>query len=91
MAELYVLDTSAILTLTDQEGGANEVEDILNTARADECQIEVCSISLMELSYSRSWRIVVRTIKRSGVWWPRRATCRLMIFCASMAIRSWWL
>ena len=51
MAELYVLDTSAIFTLTDQEGGADEVEDILNTARADECQIEVCSISLMELSY----------------------------------------
>ena len=51
MAELYVLDTSAILTLTDQEGGADEVEDILNIARADECQIEVCSISLMELSY----------------------------------------
>ena len=51
MAELYVLDTSAIFTLTDQEAGADEVEDILNTARADECQIEICSISLMELSY----------------------------------------
>jgi len=50
VAELYVLDTSAIFTLTDQEGGADEVEDILNIARADECQIEVCSISLMELS-----------------------------------------
>jgi predicted nucleic acid-binding protein len=51
VAELYVLDTSAIFTLTDQEVGADEVEDILNAARADECQIEICSISLMELSY----------------------------------------
>ena len=51
MAELYVLDTSAIFTLTDQEAGADEVENILNTARADECQIEICSISLMELFY----------------------------------------
>jgi ribonuclease VapC len=49
--ERYVLDTSAILTLTDQEAGADEVEDILNSARADACQIEVCSISLMELAY----------------------------------------
>ena len=51
MADLYVLDTSAILTLTDEEEGADEVEDILDTARADACLIEVCSISLMELSY----------------------------------------
>ena len=55
MAERYVLDTSAILTLTDQEAGADEVENILNTALAAACQIEVCSISLMELSYI-TWR-----------------------------------
>jgi ribonuclease VapC len=51
VAELYVFDTSAIFTLTDQEAGADEVENILNTARADECQIEIGSISLIELSY----------------------------------------
>jgi ribonuclease VapC len=51
VAELYVLDTSAILTLTDEEEGADEVEVLLNRARAEDCQIEVCSISLMELSY----------------------------------------
>ncbi len=51
MADLYVLDTSAILTLTDQEEGADEVETILDTASADACRIEVCAISLMELSY----------------------------------------
>ena len=55
MAERYVLDTSAILTLTDQEAGADEVENILNTALAAACQIEVCSISLMELAYM-TWR-----------------------------------
>jgi ribonuclease VapC len=55
VAERYVLDTSAILTLTDQEAGADEVENILNTALAAACQIEVCSISLMELSYI-TWR-----------------------------------
>lgn len=53
MPERYVLDTSVILTLTDQEAGEDEVEYILNIARAVECQIEVCSISLMELAYIR--------------------------------------
>lgn len=51
MADRYVLDTSAILTLTDQEEGADEVETILDAASADTCRIEVCAISLMELSY----------------------------------------
>lgn len=51
MAERYLLDTSAIFTLTDQEEGADEVERILDTASAAACQIEVCSISLIELAY----------------------------------------
>lgn len=52
MAELYVLDTSAILAFTDQEEGAEEVERLLEAARAKKCQLEACSISLMELYYS---------------------------------------
>jgi predicted nucleic acid-binding protein len=49
--ERYVLDTSAIMAFTDQEDGAVEVERLLDSARANECRIEVCSISLMELYY----------------------------------------
>jgi predicted nucleic acid-binding protein len=52
VAELYVLDTSAIFAFTDQEEGAAEIEKLLNTARANRCQIEVCAISLMELYYA---------------------------------------
>ncbi len=51
MPDLYVLDTSAIAAFTDQEEGAVEVERLLDAARRDECQIEVCAISLMELYY----------------------------------------
>ncbi len=51
MAERYVLDTSAILALTDQEEGAAEVEGLLDTARVDRCEAEVVSISLMEIYY----------------------------------------
>ena len=51
MSDLYVLDTSAIFTFTDQEEGAEEVERLLNAARDHTCQLEVCSMSLMELYY----------------------------------------
>jgi ribonuclease VapC len=51
VADLYVLDTSAIFAFTDQEEGADQVEGLLDAARANQCQLEVCSISLMELYY----------------------------------------
>jgi predicted nucleic acid-binding protein len=49
--ELYVLDTSALVAFTDQEEGADTVEQLLEAARRNECQIEACAISLMELYY----------------------------------------
>lgn len=51
MADLYVLDTSAIFAFTDQEDGSAEVERLLDAALAGQCRLEACSISLMELYY----------------------------------------
>lgn len=51
MAERYVLDTSAILTLTDQEEGADRVEGILKLAGQGGCRVEICAASLMEVYY----------------------------------------
>jgi ribonuclease VapC len=51
VSKRYVLDTSAIFTLTDAEEGAEQVESLLEAARANTCQLTVCSISLMELYY----------------------------------------
>ena len=51
LADLYVLDTSAIFAFTDQEDGAEEVERLLDEAKAQKCSLEVCSISLMEIYY----------------------------------------
>ena len=51
MTELYVLDTSAILTYTDREDGVVEVETLLENARLHKCRMEACSISLMEIYY----------------------------------------
>jgi PIN domain nuclease of toxin-antitoxin system len=51
VAERYVLDTLAILACTDNEEGADEVQQLLEAARACQCVIEVCAISLMELAY----------------------------------------
>lgn len=51
MPDLYVLDTSAIVALTDQEEGAEEVERLLEAARGQTCRIELSALSLMELYY----------------------------------------
>ncbi len=51
MADLYVLDTSAIFAFTDGEEGADQVERLLDAASANTCRLELCSISLMELYY----------------------------------------
>ena len=51
MADLYALDTSAILTYTDQEDGVVEVTTLLENARFRKCRLEACSISLMEIYY----------------------------------------
>ncbi|MGH7963395.1 MAG: PIN domain-containing protein [Candidatus Binatia bacterium] len=51
MPDLYVFDTSAIVAFTDQEEGADEIERLLNAARANTCRIEACALSLMELYY----------------------------------------
>jgi predicted nucleic acid-binding protein len=39
------------LAFTDQEEGAEQVERLLDAARANTCRLEACSISLMESYY----------------------------------------
>lgn len=51
MIDTYVLDTSAILALTDREEGWREVERILRDAQAEASETTVCAVSLMELYY----------------------------------------
>jgi len=48
----YVLDTSAILTLVDDEEGSDEVERLLRGSRTGRLQAFACSITLMELFYT---------------------------------------
>ncbi len=51
----YVLDTSALLTLRDDEEGADLVADLLYKAQRGKIVCNVCFISLMELFY-RVWK-----------------------------------
>ena len=51
----YVLDTSALLTLRDDEPGAERVAQLLVQAQRGEAQVLGCFVSLMELLY-RVWR-----------------------------------
>lgn len=51
MAKSYVLDTSAIFTLTKAEDGSDVVEDILNMAKKGKDSVYLSFISFMELYY----------------------------------------
>ena len=51
----YVLDTSALLTLRDDEPGADRVAELLQSAADEKVRCYGCFISLMEVLY-RVWR-----------------------------------
>lgn len=51
----YLLDTSALLTLRDDELGADQVAEILGQARQQRAQCFACFMTLMEVFY-RVWR-----------------------------------
>lgn len=51
MVKNYVLDTSAIFTLTKEEEGSSIVEKILSLAKRDKCIVYLSFVTFMELYY----------------------------------------
>ena len=51
----YLLDTSALLTLRDDEDGADFIADLLRKAQDGECLCFACFLSMMEILY-RVWK-----------------------------------
>lgn len=51
----YLLDTSALLTLRDNEAGADQVAEILHHAQQHKTKCYGCFMSLMEVFY-RVWK-----------------------------------
>ena len=51
----YMMDTSALLTLRDNEAGADEVAELLHRSRQGKNICFICFISLMEILY-RVWQ-----------------------------------
>ena len=51
----YLLDTSALLTLRDDEEGANTVADILQGCQYGQAKVFACFMSQMEILY-RVWK-----------------------------------
>src|SRR4029453_18871526 len=49
--EIYVLDTSAWLTLIEDEAGADSVEELIEKARAGEIVLLISFMSFMEVYY----------------------------------------
>ena len=54
MSKGYLLDTSAIFALTDNEEGADLVEDYLDKARKGQLSIHMSSMTIMEVYYVAS-------------------------------------
>lgn len=51
----YLLDTSAFLTLRDDEKGADQVAEILRMAQTQDARCFACFLTLMEIFY-RVWK-----------------------------------
>lgn len=51
----FLLDTSALLTLRDDEAGADRVAEVLGLASSSKAKVYGCFITLMEVYY-RVWR-----------------------------------
>jgi ribonuclease VapC len=51
----YLLDTSALLTLRDDEPGADRVAELLSLSRRGQAQCSGCFMTLMEVLY-RVWK-----------------------------------
>jgi len=51
----YLLDTSALLTLRDDEPGADQVAELLHAAMRGKARCSACFITLMEILY-RTWK-----------------------------------
>ncbi len=49
--ESYLLDTSAVFSLTDQEEGCERVQALLRQADKGNLRVLVCAVSLMEVYY----------------------------------------
>jgi ribonuclease VapC len=55
MSSRWLLDTSALLALRDDEDGAERVAQLLQSAQGDESRCLVCFMSRMEVLY-RVWK-----------------------------------
>ena len=55
MTTRWLLDTSALLALREDEGGAERVADLLQAAQSGESRCLVCFMSRMEVLY-RVWK-----------------------------------
>ena len=51
MSKAYLLDTSAIFAFTDNEEGADLVEELLNKARREQIALHISAMTAMEVYY----------------------------------------
>ena len=55
MADAFLFDTSAFITLTDREPGVDRVRELLSAARRGEMALYACFVSLTEVQYIKTY------------------------------------
>jgi predicted nucleic acid-binding protein len=72
----FVLDTSALLALRADEGGADRVEALLRAARAGRARVQVSFMTRMEMLYritadegAEAAATAIRLVDAAGVQW----------------------
>jgi len=90
MADSFLLDTSALMALTDAEPGSDRVRELVAQAIAGDIALHGCFVSLTEVQYSKTYdagpalaRQIIADLRRLPISW-------LHSDAASCAVAAEW-
>lgn len=76
VADPFLLDTSAFITLTDREQGVQRIRELLQGAKRGELILYACFVSLTEVQYIKTYdagsnkaRRIMREIRKFPILW----------------------
>jgi predicted nucleic acid-binding protein len=64
VADPFLLDTSAFITLTDREPGVERVRELLKAAKRGELTLYACFVSLTEVQYVKTYDVGAEKARR---------------------------
>lgn len=89
MSESFLLDTSALMALTDEEPGAERVRELVTQALSADLALHGCFASLTEVQYSKTYNVgharaaqIIADLKKLPIAWVHSDDA----LCASAAV-----